>query len=169
MDSRNKFEETKLPPREQFYSHLKEESVSESDYAHAQKVWNEFNIQNLRQYHDLYLTLHVLLLADVFENFRRMSLNYYELNPYHYYTLSGLSFDAGLNMTKIELKLLCDPKQFHFVENCIRGEVSVVSQRHATANNEFVPNYKPNDPTSWILFVDVNHLYGHAMSQPLPT
>ena len=61
MDSRDKFEETKFPPREQFYSHLKEESVSENDYAHALKVWNEFNIQNMRQYHDLYLTLEVLL------------------------------------------------------------------------------------------------------------
>ena len=56
MDSRDKFEKKKMPLREQFYSHLKEESVSEDDYAHAQKVWNEFNIQSLRQYHDLYLT-----------------------------------------------------------------------------------------------------------------
>ena len=63
-------EETIFPPREQLYSHLKKESVSEDDYEHAQKVWNEFNIQNMRQYHDLYLTLDVLLLADVFENFR---------------------------------------------------------------------------------------------------
>ena len=69
MDSRDKFEEKKLPPREQFYSHLKEESVSKDDYAHSQKVWNEFNIKNLIQYHDMYLTLDVLLLADVFENF----------------------------------------------------------------------------------------------------
>ena len=104
MECRDKFEETKLPPREQFqfYSQLKEESVSEDDYAHTQKVWNKFNIQNMRQYHDLYLTLDVLLLADVFENVRRMSLNYYELDPCHYYTLPGLSFDACLKMTKID-------------------------------------------------------------------
>ena len=143
--------------RDQFYSHLKEECVNEDDYAHAQKEWNEFNIQNLHQYHDLYLSLDVLLLADVFENFRCMSLNYYELDPCHYYTLPGLSFDACLKMTKIDFELLCDPEQFHFVENSIRGGVSVVSHRHATANNEFVPNYKQNDPTSWILFVDANN------------
>ena len=164
MDSRDKFEETKLPPRDHFYSHLKED-----DYAHAQMVWNEFNIQNPRQYHELYLTLDVLLLADVFENFRCMSLNYYELDPCHYYTLPGLSFDACLKMTKIELELLCEPEQFLFDENSIRGVVSVVSHRRSIANNEFVPNYKPNDTTSWILFVDANNLYGHAMSQPLPT
>ena len=96
MDSRDKFEETKLPPREQFYSYLMEESISEDDYAHAQKVWNEFNSQNMRQYHDLYLTLDVLLLADVFENVHRMSLNYYESDPCHYYTLSGLSLMPAL-------------------------------------------------------------------------
>ena len=108
----------------------------------------------MRQYHDLYLTLDVLHLADVFENFHCMSFNYYELDPCHYYTLPGLSFDACLKMTKIELELLCDPGQFLFVENSIRGGVSVVSHRHATANNEFLPDYNPNDPTSWTLFVD---------------
>ena len=98
-----------------------------------------------------------------------MSLNYYELDPCHYYTLPGLSFDACLKMTKMELELLCDPEQFLFVENSIRGGVSVVSHRHATANNQFVPDYNADDPSSWILFVDANNLYGHAMTQPLPT
>ena len=72
-------------------------------------------------------------------------------------------------MTKIELELLFDPEQFLFVENSIRGGMSVVCHRHATAKNVFVPNYNPYDPTSWILFVDANNLYGHAMSEPLPT
>ena len=94
----------------------------------------------MRQYHDLYLTLDVLLLADLFENFRRMSLNYYELDPCHYYTLPGLSFDACFKMTKIELELICDPEQFLFVENSIRGRASVVSHRYATKNNEIVPD-----------------------------
>ena len=164
MDSRGKFVEEKLPPREQFYNHLKEESVSEDDYAHAQKVWNKFNDKNLRQYRDLYLTLGVLLFADVFQNVRGKSLNYYQLDPCHYYTLPGLSFGACLKITKIELELLCDPEQFIFVENSIRGGVSVVSHRHETANNEFVQNYNPDNPTSWILLVDTNNLYGHAMS-----
>ena len=73
-----------------------------------------------------------------------MSLNYYELDPCHYYTLPGLSFDVCLKMTKIELELLCDPDKFLFVENSIRGGVSVVNHRHATANNEFVPAYNPD-------------------------
>ena len=67
-------------------------------------------------------------------------------------------------MTKIELELLCDPEQFIFVENS-----RSVSRKPQICNNEFVPNYKPNDPSSWILFVDAKYLYGHAMSLPLPT
>ena len=98
-----------------------------------------------------------------------MSLNYYELDSCHYDTLQGLSFDACLKMSKIKLKLLGDPEQFLFVEISIRGGVSVVRHRHETANNEFVPSYNPDDPTSLILFVDAKNLYGHAMSQPLPT
>ena len=106
MDCRGMFEETQLPPKRQFHSHEMKESVSEDDYVHAQRVWKEFNLQNIRQYHDLYLTLNLLPLADVLENFLRMSLNYYELDPCHNYTLPGLSFDACLKITKIELKLL---------------------------------------------------------------
>ena len=98
-----------------------------------------------------------------------MSLNYYELDPCHYYTLPGLFFDDCLKMTKMELELLCDPEQFLFVENSIRGGVSVVSHRHVTANNVFLPDCNPDDSSSWILFVDANNLYGHTMSQPLPT
>ena len=157
MDSRDKFEETKLPPRPNFYSHLKEEGVSEDDYAHALKVWNELNIQNMRQYHDLYLTLDVLLLAEVFENFRRMSLNYYELYPYHYYTLPGLSFDACLKMTKIELSRFAIPNSLFsskivFVEACRLWAIDMQLQK-----NESVPDYNPDYPTSWILFVDANN------------
>ena len=97
-----------------------------------------------------------------------MSLNYCELNPCHYYTVPGLYFNASLKMTKIKLELLCDPEQFLFVENSIRGGVLVIRHIHATANNEFLPNYNPDDPASWILFDD-NNLYGHAMSHPLTT
>ena len=95
-----------------------------------------------------------------------MSLNYYELDSCHYYTHPRLSFDACLKMTNIEMELLCDHRQFLFVENSIRGGVSVVSHRHTTANNEFVSYYNPDDLTSRILFVDANNLYDNAMSLP---
>ena len=90
MGGRDNSEKTILPPREEFYSYLKDEGVSENDYAHHQKIWNKFNIKNMRVYHDLYLTLDVLLFADVFENFHRISLNFYLLDPCRHYTLQGI-------------------------------------------------------------------------------
>ena len=69
MCSPEKFKLTELPPREKFYSSLTEETVSEEDYARAQKVWTKFHISNMKEYHYLYLSLDVLLLADVFDNF----------------------------------------------------------------------------------------------------
>ena len=97
------------PPIEEFYSHLNDEGISQEDYQHAQNVWQEFEIKSMRDYHDLYLESDVLLLADVFENFRNVCLKNYKLDPAWYYTSPGLTWDAALKMTGIELELLTDP------------------------------------------------------------
>ncbi|CAG2208278.1 unnamed protein product [Mytilus edulis] len=89
FDSEAKFVETQLPPIEDFYSTLSGEGITTLDYAHAQQVWQLFNIQNLGQYHDLYVLSDVLALADVFENFREICLNYYRLDAAHFYTSPG--------------------------------------------------------------------------------
>ncbi|XP_076379679.1 uncharacterized protein LOC143259838 [Megalopta genalis] len=94
--------DTRLPPREAFYSELYDSEISDFDYCHASEVWSRFNIQTLGQYSDLYLKVDVLLLADVFENFREMSLDNYSLDPAHYYMLPGFAWDTMLQMTKIE-------------------------------------------------------------------
>ncbi|KAK3740309.1 hypothetical protein QZH41_010880 [Actinostola sp. cb2023] len=109
MDNIEKFKEPQLPPKEAFYSKLIEEHISDDDYHHAQTVFTTFQLQNLGEYHDLYLLSDVLLLADVFENFRNICLNYYELDPAHFYTSPGLAWSACLKMTQVELELLTDP------------------------------------------------------------
>ena len=91
MDSWEKFDETTLPPKEAFYSNLNLEDISDEDYAHAQKVWDVFEIKNLGEYHDLYVQSDALLLADVYENFRNMCIDIYELDPAYSASAPGLA------------------------------------------------------------------------------
>ena len=100
VSSIDKLKETKLPSKEDFYSKLYDEHISDEDYQHAIQVWNTFNCQTLKDYHDLYLKSDVLLLADVFENFKKTCLKDYKLDPCHYYTAPGLAWDACLKETK---------------------------------------------------------------------
>ena len=81
MDSLKKLKETKLPPREAFYSRFNDEGISDEDYVHARKVWETFEMKNLEDYHNLYNEADVLLLADVFENFRDICIENYNLDP----------------------------------------------------------------------------------------
>ena len=129
MDDIKRFEETQLPPKESFYSTLTEEYIKDDEYAHAQNVWQKFETENLKQYHDLYLMTDTLLLADVFEQFRDMCLNNYELDPVHSYTAPGLTWKAALKMTKVKLDLLTDIDQHIFIEDGIRGGVAMITQR----------------------------------------
>ena len=168
MDSFDRFEETQLPPKENFYSSLTDESISDSDYQHAQEVWTTFNCATLGSYHDLYLKTDVLLLADVFENFRKTALSTYKLDPAHYYTLPGYSWDALLKLTNVSLELLTEPDIYLFVEKGLRGGISMVSHRHAQANNPQMQNYNPDQPTSFLQYLDANSLYAWAMSEPMP-
>ena len=108
MDSFKKFEDTVLPSKYQFYSFLNDEHISDKDYKHAQNVWNTFKLTSMGDYHDLYLQSDILLLADVFENFRKTCLKYYKLDPCHYFTSPGLAWDAMLKMTDIKLELMTD-------------------------------------------------------------
>src|SRR5438132_3576059 len=123
----------------------------------------------MQGYHDLYLLTDVLLLADVFESFRWFSMRNYQLDPAHYYTSPGLSFDACLKMTKAKIELLTDPDSLLFFESAIRGGVSMITHRHAKANNPEVSGYNSDEAHSYIQYYDANNLYGWAMSQPLPT
>ena len=106
MDSCEKFNETALPPKTDFYINLDLENISDEDYVHAQKVWEVFRIRNLGEYHDLYLQTDILLLEDIFENFRNMCLDIYELHPAYFVFVPRLAWQACLKKTKLELELL---------------------------------------------------------------
>ena len=168
MDSFEKFSETSLPPKESFYSKLNDEHITEDEYAHAKTVWETFECKTLGDYHNLYVKTDVALLADVFENFRKLCLQQYGLDPAHYFTSPGLSWDALLKKTGVELELFTDHEMHMFVERGIRGGISMVSKRHAKANNPLVSDYDESKPNSYIMYLDANNLYGWAMSKPLP-
>ena len=168
MDSFDKFNE-KLPTKEDFYSILNDEHISNEDYIHAQNVWEVFKLNNMGEYHDLYLKSDILLLADVFENFRNTCLEYYKLDPCHYFTSPGLSWDAMLKMTDIKLELMTDIDMFQFIEKGMRGGISYIANRYGKANNKYMKTYDDKVPQRYIMYLDANNLYGWAMSQYLPT
>ncbi|XP_020912011.1 uncharacterized protein LOC110249773 [Exaiptasia diaphana] len=165
----DKLNATQLPPKEAFYSRLNDTDISEEDYQHAQKVWEAFEMKTMRDYHDLYLESDVLLLADVFENFRNVCLENYGLDPTWYYTAPGLAWDAALKITKVKLELLTDYDMLLMIEKGLRGGVSMISNRYGKANNPYMKEYDPDLPTKYITYLDANNLYGWAMSKPLPT
>ena len=168
MDSFDKFN-SQLPSKEDFYSILNDKHISKEDYEHVQNVWNTFNLKNMGQYHDLYLKSDILLLVDVFENFRKTCLEYYKLDPCHYFTSPGLSWDAMLKMTDIKLELMTDVDMFQFIEKGMRGGISYIANRYGEANNKYMKDYDKNKPSKYIMYLDANNLYGWAMSQYLPT
>ena len=96
MDGWDKFNETSIPSKESFYSNLTMENITETDYIQANNVFKTFKLNNLGDYHDLYVQSHTLLLADVFENFRKACSKTYELDPAHFISLPGLAWQACL-------------------------------------------------------------------------
>ena len=168
MDNLSKFNDTQLPKKEDFYSLLTDENISDDDYSHARDVWNAFWIKNMGEYHDLYLKSDILLLADVFKNFRKTCLSNYGLDPPHYVTSPGLAWDSMLKMTKTNLDLITDIEMQLFIEKGMRGGISYLAHRHAEANNKYMKNYDLDRESSYIMYLDANNLYGWAMSKPLP-
>jgi hypothetical protein len=129
---------------------------------------NIFISGDMRQYHDLYLKTDMLLLADVFENFRRVAIANYELDPCHYFTAPGLSLSACLKYTKVELELFTNIDQLLFIERGIRGGISTICNRYSKANNKYLLDYDPKLESKYIMYLDANNLYEYAMNEPLP-
>lgn len=149
-------DETSLPPMDCFSSKLTGNDISTVDYNHARNVWQKFAIKTLGEYSDLYLKTDILLLADVFENFRNTCFATYALDPAHYYGAPGLSFDAMLKYTGVEIELFTDIDMLMFVESGIRGGVSQINKRYVKANNQYMDGCEQDDKKdpSYILYLD---------------
>ena len=169
MDNIDRLNEAQLPTRESFFSKLANKECSVQDYNFATTAWTKFGCKKMQDYHDLYLKTDVLLLADVFESFRDATLSQLGLDPAYYVSAPQLSWDCMMKMTECKLTLLSDPAMFDLIHNNLRGGISVISKRHARANNKYMGDaYDPSVRSSYLLYVDANNLCGHAMSQSLP-
>ena len=123
-------------------------SISKEDYQHAQRIWKEFGIRDLGDYHDLYLRTDVVLLANVFEAFRDTCLRHYTLDPAHFYTSPGLAWRACLKHTGIKLELLTDPDMLLMFERGIRGGITQAVRKYTSANNKYMGDrFNPNEDT----------------------
>ena len=152
MDGFDKFKEKGLPSKEIFYSKLTCEDISNSDYNHAKNVWEEFRCKTMGDYHDLYFKSDVLILTDVFENFRKTGKEYYNLDPAHYFSCPGFGWDAMLKMTDIILKLIIDIDMYQMVETGLRGGVSYIANRYSKPNNKYLSDYYKNKDSSYLMY-----------------
>ena len=168
MDGWDKFNEKSIPSKKSFYSSLTMENITEIDYIHANNVFKTFKLNNLGDYHDLYVKSDTLLLADVFKNFRKACIKNYELDPVHFISLPDLAWQACLKKTEVELELLTDYDMLLMIEEGIRGGICHDVNRYAKANNIYMKEYDQSKESSYIQYLDASNLYGAAMSEKLP-
>ena len=168
MDSIEKLKDPTPPPQKAFYSKLTGKGINNYNYNHVLNVWKTWNMKTFKEYLELYNVTDVLLLADVFENFRDICLKNYGLDPVYYYTAPGLAWDAMLKMTGVNLELLSDVDKLLMIEKGIRGGISIISNRYGKANNKYMKDYNKKELSKYLMYVDANNLYGAAMSEKLP-
>ena len=176
MNSIERFNEEKLCARKYFFSSTKKGKIDEDgkisdghisieDYLTCEKIWNKFKMKNMGDYHDHYLKKDVLLLADVFEKFISTCIKHYELDPCHYFSSPGLSWDAMLKMTGIKLEITSNICKYLFIEKGSRGGISYIAKRYAKGNNKYMSDYDSEKPSTLIIYLDKNNLYGCTMSE----
>ena len=164
IDEWEKFNETSLPKKDDFYSNLNMEDIKDSNYNSAKRVCKDFEIKNLCEYHDLYLKKHTLLLADVSENFRKMCSEIYEADPPKFLSVPGLAWQAALRKTKVEIELSTDIDMLLIVQKEIRGGICHTINKNAKNNDKYIKDYDKNKELSYLKHCDVNNLHGWVMS-----
>ena len=144
------------------------ENITDIDYRHATRVFREFKMNNLGDYHDLYVQSDTLLLTDVFENFRNISLKTYELDPAYFLSLPGFAWHACLKITGVKLELITDINMLLMIDSATLGGVCHAVCSYAEANNKYMDNYDENKESLFLQNLDANNLYGCPMTKKLP-
>ena len=141
MKNMSIFDEKELPSDDKFYSKLACGGVRTDEYNHAKKLWDLFKIDNMGEYHDLYVRADTAQLSDVFENFRYLCLEIYGLDPTYFVSAPSLAFEAMLKITKARIELFTDIDMVLMTQKAVRGGLTQVIKKHAIANNKYLPTY----------------------------
>ena len=168
-----------LPDKQFFDNDLTGEACSDEDYAKAQTIWNAFNCENMQKFCQVYVYSDVILLAEVFANFKEEIYKAFELDVCQYLSTPHISMDAMLKMTGVKLELLDDPEMIDLVSKSIRGGVSYAGLRYAKTRKrqrvgegvrltEVDTGAYHGDDGTCLAYFDKNNLYGEAMMRPLP-
>ena len=151
-----------IPHKKHFFSSLTNSNISDEDYAHAQKVFEEFKCKDMIDYTELYCCMDVGLLAEIVLQFRNLVFDNFGLDCCHYISTPQLAFDCMLRSTEVEIELLTDIDKILFIENNIRGGVSFINQRHCKLGVD-AKGFKTT-----MAYIDANNLYGLAQCYPMP-
>ena len=138
FDNTKKYNEQKLPDKEEFFNKINNKNISDEDYTHAKNVFDKFECKNLLDYSILYLKTDLCHISDVFQKFSNFAYETYELDPRHSYTLPGFSWQSMLKMTKIELELISYPDMYLFLMDTIRGGISVCNKKYVIVDNKYI-------------------------------
>ena len=141
MDDSEKFNETLLPEKGDFCSHLNMEGVTDADYVHMKRVFIDFGLKYLGEYYDLYVQSDSLLSTDVFENFRNTCLEIYELDPAKFLSAPGLTWQASFKKAKVKLDLVTDIDMLLIVEKSFRGGICHSIYWYTKANDKYMKDY----------------------------
>ena len=171
MDSFKRFNEEKLPDKKCFYRSAKNGTtdyngkeldghINDEDYLTCKKICNKFNMKNMADYHNHYLKKDDLLLADVCETFIDTCFKFYKLDPCHYFSSPGLSWDAMLKMTGVKLEKIFHIDMYSFIEKGLREGISYIAKWYSKTNNKFIKDYDHTSLSKYISYLDVNNLCG---------
>ena len=166
FDNTKKYNEQKLPNKEEFFNKINNKNISDENYEHAKNVFEKFNCNNLLDYSILYLKSDICHLSDVFQKFSDFAYKTYEIDPRHSYTLPGFSWQSMLKMTKIELELISDPDMYLFLMDTITGGIAICNKKNVIADNKYIDENTKNN--KYLMYLDSNNLYGVSMVQSLP-
>ena len=136
--------------------------ISVKYYLTSEKTWDKLEMKNMGDYHDQYLRKEVLLLANVFEKFIGTCLKYYKLDPCHYFSSPALGW---LCYVKNDWCKIRKNIKYLFIEKGLRGGIFYIAKRYTKANNKYMNDHDPKKQSTFISYLDMNNLYGWAMSE----